>query len=64
MTLQVGLFIDGRNPPEWQQPWSEHDARLVDIAADADDLGADCIWLEHHGFELWLGPVRNALITS
>ncbi|HZX53098.1 MAG TPA: LLM class flavin-dependent oxidoreductase [Ilumatobacteraceae bacterium] len=52
MPLQVGLFVDGRNPPGWQRPWPEHYARLVDIAAEADDLGADCIWLtEHHGFE-------------
>src|SRR4051812_3634077 len=52
MSLEVGLFVDGRNPPEWRRPWSEHYARLVDVAAEADGLGADCIWLtEHHGFE-------------
>ncbi len=52
MPLQIGLFVDGRNPPGWQRPWPEHYARLVDIAAEADALGADCIWLtEHHGFE-------------
>ena len=52
MSLQVGLFVDGRNPPEWRRPWAEHYERLVDIAAEADGLGADCIWLtEHHGFE-------------
>src|SRR5689334_5499750 len=52
MALKVGLFVDGRNPPEWQRPWPDHYARLVDIAVEADELGADCIWLtEHHGFE-------------
>ena len=52
MSLQVGLFVDGRNPPEWRRPWGEHYERLVDVAAEADGLGADCIWLtEHHGFE-------------
>jgi alkanesulfonate monooxygenase SsuD/methylene tetrahydromethanopterin reductase-like flavin-dependent oxidoreductase (luciferase family) len=52
MALQVGLFVDGRNPPGWRRPWADHYARLVDIAAEADALGADCIWLtEHHGFE-------------
>ena len=52
MALQVGLFVDGRNPREWRQPWREHYARLVEIAAEADELGADCIWLtEHHGFD-------------
>jgi alkanesulfonate monooxygenase SsuD/methylene tetrahydromethanopterin reductase-like flavin-dependent oxidoreductase (luciferase family) len=52
MTLQVGLFVDGRNPPGWQRPWREHYPRLVDVAVEAEALGADCIWLtEHHGFE-------------
>jgi alkanesulfonate monooxygenase SsuD/methylene tetrahydromethanopterin reductase-like flavin-dependent oxidoreductase (luciferase family) len=52
MALKVGLFVDGRNPSQWQRPWREHYARLVAIAAEADELGADCIWLtEHHGFD-------------
>jgi alkanesulfonate monooxygenase SsuD/methylene tetrahydromethanopterin reductase-like flavin-dependent oxidoreductase (luciferase family) len=52
MSLQVGLFVDGRNPSEWGRPWPEHYRRLVEIAAEADELGADCIWLtEHHGFD-------------
>jgi alkanesulfonate monooxygenase SsuD/methylene tetrahydromethanopterin reductase-like flavin-dependent oxidoreductase (luciferase family) len=52
MALQVGLFVDGRNPSEWRRPWREHYPRLVDVAAEADQLGADCIWLtEHHGFD-------------
>jgi alkanesulfonate monooxygenase SsuD/methylene tetrahydromethanopterin reductase-like flavin-dependent oxidoreductase (luciferase family) len=52
MALQVGLFVDGRNPSQWHRPWHEHYPRLVDIAAEADELGADCIWLtEHHGFD-------------
>jgi alkanesulfonate monooxygenase SsuD/methylene tetrahydromethanopterin reductase-like flavin-dependent oxidoreductase (luciferase family) len=52
MALEVGLFVDGRNPSQWRQPWREHYARLVEIAAEADELGADCIWLtEHHGFD-------------
>jgi alkanesulfonate monooxygenase SsuD/methylene tetrahydromethanopterin reductase-like flavin-dependent oxidoreductase (luciferase family) len=52
MSLQVGLFVDGRNPIEWGRPWREHYPRLVDVAAEADELGADCVWLtEHHGFD-------------
>jgi alkanesulfonate monooxygenase SsuD/methylene tetrahydromethanopterin reductase-like flavin-dependent oxidoreductase (luciferase family) len=52
VSLKVGLFVDGRNPSQWQRPWREHYARLVDVAAEADALGADCIWLtEHHGFD-------------
>ncbi len=52
MALQVGLFVDGRNPSEWERPWREHYPRLVELAAHADELGADCIWLtEHHGFD-------------
>jgi alkanesulfonate monooxygenase SsuD/methylene tetrahydromethanopterin reductase-like flavin-dependent oxidoreductase (luciferase family) len=50
--LQVGLFVDGRNPGAWRRPWREHYPRLVDLAVQADELGADCIWLtEHHGFD-------------
>jgi alkanesulfonate monooxygenase SsuD/methylene tetrahydromethanopterin reductase-like flavin-dependent oxidoreductase (luciferase family) len=52
VALRVGLFVDGRNPAAWHRPWPEHYARLVDIAVEADGLGADCIWLtEHHGFD-------------
>jgi alkanesulfonate monooxygenase SsuD/methylene tetrahydromethanopterin reductase-like flavin-dependent oxidoreductase (luciferase family) len=52
MALQVGLFVDGRNPAAWARPWPEHYRRLVDVAVEADELGADCIWLtEHHGFD-------------
>jgi alkanesulfonate monooxygenase SsuD/methylene tetrahydromethanopterin reductase-like flavin-dependent oxidoreductase (luciferase family) len=52
MTVKVGLFVDGRNPSEWARPWREHYPRIVDIAVEADELGADCIWLtEHHGFD-------------
>jgi alkanesulfonate monooxygenase SsuD/methylene tetrahydromethanopterin reductase-like flavin-dependent oxidoreductase (luciferase family) len=52
MALKVGLFVDGRNPSQWQRPWREHYPRLVDVAVEADELGADCIWLtEHHGFD-------------
>jgi alkanesulfonate monooxygenase SsuD/methylene tetrahydromethanopterin reductase-like flavin-dependent oxidoreductase (luciferase family) len=52
VALQVGLFVDGRNPRAWRTPWRDHYAKLVDIAVDADERGADCIWLtEHHGFD-------------
>ncbi|MDT3440694.1 MULTISPECIES: LLM class flavin-dependent oxidoreductase [unclassified Pseudofrankia] len=50
--LKVGLFVDARNPQPWRRPWREHYPRLLDLAAEADRLGADCIWLtEHHGFD-------------
>jgi alkanesulfonate monooxygenase SsuD/methylene tetrahydromethanopterin reductase-like flavin-dependent oxidoreductase (luciferase family) len=52
MAVHIGLFVDGRNPPGWRRPWHEHYARLVEVAVEAEGLGADCIWLtEHHGFE-------------
>ncbi|MBL7500227.1 LLM class flavin-dependent oxidoreductase [Frankia sp. CNm7] len=50
--MKVGLFVDARNPPPWQRPWREHYPRVLDLAAEADRLGADCLWLtEHHGFD-------------
>ena len=52
MAFQIGLFVDGRNPRAWRRPWREHYPKLVEIAAEADELGADCVWLtEHHGFD-------------
>jgi alkanesulfonate monooxygenase SsuD/methylene tetrahydromethanopterin reductase-like flavin-dependent oxidoreductase (luciferase family) len=51
VTLNVGLYLDGRNPAEWGCPWREHYPRLIELAVEAEHLGADAIWLtEHHGF--------------
>jgi len=50
--VQVGVFLDGRNPAAWRRPWDEHHRRLVELAVQAEALGADAVWLtEHHFFD-------------
>jgi alkanesulfonate monooxygenase SsuD/methylene tetrahydromethanopterin reductase-like flavin-dependent oxidoreductase (luciferase family) len=49
--LQLGIFLDARNPAAWHTPWPEHYRRLVELVVRAEELGADAVWLtEHHFF--------------
>jgi alkanesulfonate monooxygenase SsuD/methylene tetrahydromethanopterin reductase-like flavin-dependent oxidoreductase (luciferase family) len=51
MPLNVGLYLDGRNPAGWERPWRAHYPGLIELAAEAERLGADAIWFtEHHRF--------------
>ena len=51
MTLQVGLFVDLRNPGGWPRPPADHLARTLDVLMHAEQLGADAVWAtEHHFF--------------
>src|SRR5436190_218609 len=63
MSLQVGLFVDGRNPSEWERPWSEHYPRLVEIAARFADLDAMYASLRElfDGSELTPTPLQEHL---
>ena len=27
--MDVGIYLDGRNPPQWARPWPEHYARTL-----------------------------------
>ncbi len=50
--MRIGMYIDMRNPPQWQRPWSRHYGRWLERIAEAERLGADVVWLtEHHFFE-------------
>jgi alkanesulfonate monooxygenase SsuD/methylene tetrahydromethanopterin reductase-like flavin-dependent oxidoreductase (luciferase family) len=50
--MDVGLYLDGRNPPQWARPWPEHYARTLEIVEEAERLGAASVWCsEHHFFE-------------
>ena len=50
--MDVGIYLDGRNPPQWERPWPEHYARTLALVERAEALGAASVWLsEHHGFE-------------
>lgn len=50
--MDVGIYLDGRNPPQWARPWPEHYARTLELVEEAERLGAASVWLsEHHFFE-------------
>lgn len=50
--MDVGIYLDGRNPPQWARPWPEHYARTLALVEEAERLGAASVWLsEHHFFE-------------
>jgi alkanesulfonate monooxygenase SsuD/methylene tetrahydromethanopterin reductase-like flavin-dependent oxidoreductase (luciferase family) len=49
--LQIGLYADGRDLAEGGRPGRDHYPQLIEMAVEAERLGADAIWLtEHHGF--------------
>jgi alkanesulfonate monooxygenase SsuD/methylene tetrahydromethanopterin reductase-like flavin-dependent oxidoreductase (luciferase family) len=50
--MEVGLFFDLRNPPEWQVPSSRLYGFTLEMCEEADRLGCHSIWTtEHHNFE-------------
>ncbi|MFF7242566.1 LLM class flavin-dependent oxidoreductase [Embleya sp. NPDC008237] len=50
--VNVGIYLDLRNPVEWRQDWSRLYAFTLELCEEADRLGVHSIWTtEHHGFE-------------
>jgi alkanesulfonate monooxygenase SsuD/methylene tetrahydromethanopterin reductase-like flavin-dependent oxidoreductase (luciferase family) len=50
--VQLGLYLDLRNPPGWPTPWADLYRATIDLVVDAERRGAHAVWLtEHHGFE-------------
>jgi alkanesulfonate monooxygenase SsuD/methylene tetrahydromethanopterin reductase-like flavin-dependent oxidoreductase (luciferase family) len=50
--MRIGMYVDMRNAPEWQRPWTEHYGRWLERIEEAERLGADFVWLtEHHFFD-------------
>lgn len=50
--MNVGLYLDMRNPSRWRSPWPEVYAAALELCQGADALGAHSIWLsEHHSFD-------------
>lgn len=50
--MNVGLYVDLRNPPAWRRPWAAHYSSTLDRIVAADRLGAGSVWLtEHHLFD-------------
>ena len=50
--MRIGIYLDLRNPPEWRRPWPDFYRQSLDLAGQAEEWGADSVWLsEHHFFE-------------
>src|SRR5690349_7546450 len=50
--MKVGVYLDLRNPPQWERPWAAHYARSLELCEEAERLGAASVWIsEHHLFE-------------
>ena len=50
--MRIGIYLDLRNPPEWRRPWPDFYRQSLDLAVQAEEWGADSVWLsEHHFFE-------------
>ena len=50
--MQLGIYLDMRNPPTWHTGWAGLYAQTIDLVTEAESRGADSVWLtEHHGFD-------------
>ncbi|HVX19978.1 MAG TPA: LLM class flavin-dependent oxidoreductase [Acidimicrobiales bacterium] len=50
--MRLGIFLDLRNPSQWQRPWADHYRQQLDLVVEAERLGAGSVWLtEHHRFD-------------
>ena len=50
--MDLGIYFDMRNPPEWEKPSDQLYAGTLEHIESAEALGIDYVWLsEHHFFE-------------
>jgi alkanesulfonate monooxygenase SsuD/methylene tetrahydromethanopterin reductase-like flavin-dependent oxidoreductase (luciferase family) len=50
--MRFGVYFDVRNPAAWAKPWPAVYADALDLAVEAERLGAGGLWLsEHHLFD-------------
>ena len=50
--MRLGMYVDMRNPPRWARAWGDHYRRWLNRIVDAEQLGAEMVWLtEHHFFD-------------
>jgi len=55
--MNLGVFLDVRNPPAWRRPWAGHYERTVELVVECERLGAASAWVtEHHFFEDGYAP--------
>jgi alkanesulfonate monooxygenase SsuD/methylene tetrahydromethanopterin reductase-like flavin-dependent oxidoreductase (luciferase family) len=49
--MQLGIYLDLRNPPQWRQDWSRLYAFSLELCEEAERLGLHSVWIsEHHLF--------------
>lgn len=50
--MNVGLYFDLRNPPQWRQPSQSLFGFVMELCEEGERLGAHSAWFgEHHGFD-------------
>ena len=50
--MNVGLYFDMRNPPEWSRPSAQLYGFVMELCEEGERLGAHSAWfVEHHGFD-------------
>lgn len=50
--MRFGVYFDLRNPLAWSRSWPKVYSDALDLAAEAERLGAGAVWLsEHHLFD-------------
>jgi alkanesulfonate monooxygenase SsuD/methylene tetrahydromethanopterin reductase-like flavin-dependent oxidoreductase (luciferase family) len=46
------MYLDMRNPPQWERPWPRHYGQWLERVTEAEQLGCEAVWLtEHHFFD-------------
>ena len=50
--MRIGIYLDMRNPAEWQRPPAALHSDAIELAVEAERLGLDSVWAsEHHFFD-------------
>jgi alkanesulfonate monooxygenase SsuD/methylene tetrahydromethanopterin reductase-like flavin-dependent oxidoreductase (luciferase family) len=63
--VNVGLYFDLRNPPEWQRPWHEVYSFALDLCEQADEAGLHSAWFtEHHLVDYLTQPLTFAAAVA
>lgn len=63
--LTFGYLYDFRNPPQWEKPWADLYAEVLEFAAYTETLGFDGAWVaEHHAADDGYQPAPNIALAA
>ncbi|MCE7796863.1 LLM class flavin-dependent oxidoreductase [Sphingobium sufflavum] len=63
--IRFGYLYDFRNPAQWQRPWHELYADILDAVVATEALGFTGAWVpEHHGAEDGYMPAPNIALAA